>query len=252
MRVFGKKPSFYYRLVQPAIDYRQILDRYKQIDAAPASLTEADFKSRAEFLLEKIKVSPNYANLLHGVHIPLVCWQEDQEPDIGANLESTLLPKLHKSFVSRYPDAHFKAVLQSNSVLPGNITLDPNSRYDAFLAACEKSPVIGWYFPQALQEFDVNSQRLQMASLPPLEGANLCLSGGKDICAALTGTPDLLISDEFYAPVLCMSAYVHKDPRLVLLLKSYGPHMEFWCMTQMLTSDTPQVSEQWAGGLTVF
>jgi hypothetical protein len=73
-----------------------------------------------------------------------------------------------------------------------------------------------------------------------------------DICSALIGSPDLLISDEYYAPVLCLSSYVHQDKRLVLLMKAYGPHMEFWCMTQMLTKDTTQVSEQWAGGLTIY
>ena len=49
-----------------------------------------------------------------------------------------------------------------------------------------------------------------------------------------------------------MSAFVHSDERLILVLKSYGPHMEFWCMTQMLSKHTTQVSEQWSGGLTLF
>ena len=80
----------------------------------------------------------------------------------------------------------------------------------------------------------------------------VCLSGGKDICAALIGSPDLLINEENYAPIICMSSYVHSDSRLVLVLKSYGPHMEFWCMTQMLAKNTTQVSEQWSGGLTIF
>ena len=136
--------------------------------------------------------------------------------------------------------------------MSGNITLSSDSRYEKLISALDAGPVVGWYFPQALQEFDIQSQRAQMASLPKLEGAEVCLSGGIDICAAVTGVPDLLISDEFYAPILCMSAYIHRDPRLVLLLKAYGPHMEFWCMTQMLTIDTTQVSEQWAGGLSVF
>ena len=96
----------------------------------------------------------------------------------------------------------------------------------------------------------MESQRKQMEQLPKLD--NVCLSGGIDISAALIGSPELLISEDFYAPILCMSAYVHKDPRLVLLVKSYGPHMEFWCMTQMLAKDVTQVSEQWAGGITFF
>lgn len=84
------------------------------------------------------------------------------------------------------------------------------------------------------------------------EFKNLCLSGGIDILAALIGSPELLINENFYAPILCLSAYVHSDQRLALLMKSYGPHMEFWCMSQMLTPKLKQVSEQWAGGITIY
>lgn len=252
MRVFGHEPGHYYRLTQPELNYTQILDRCKQYNMAPAHLTVADFKLRAESLLNKIEASQAYVNLLGGVHIPFVFQGNSGEIDFGTNLEETLLPNLQKSFNARYPEAHFKAVLQSNSELPGNISLDPASRYEGFVSASSNVPVVGWYFPQALQEFDIRSQRQQMIELPVLDKASVCLSGGMDICAALVGSPDLLISEDFYTPILCMSAYVHADPRLVLLLKAYGPHMEFWCMTQMLTKDTTQVSEQWAGGVTVF
>lgn len=252
MRVFGKAPSRYYRLTQPLLDYEGILDRCVRYSLAPVDLTPAAFKSGAESLLDKLRDSPVYANLLNGVHVPFVFQHSTGEVDLGGNLEHTLLPNLQKSFNARYPESHFKAVLQSNSELPGNISLDPDSRYEQFISDSRKTPVVGWYFPQALQEFDIRSQRQQMVELPPLNGAGICLSGGMDICAALTGSPELLVSEEFYTPILCMSAYVHADPRLVLLLKSYGPHMEFWCMTQMLTKDVTQVSEQWAGGVTVF
>ena len=39
-------------------------------------------------------------------------------------------------------------------------------------------PVVGLFFPQALQEFDVASQRKQMVELPALSGVNFCLAGG--------------------------------------------------------------------------
>lgn len=251
-RVFGRAPSFYYRLNQPAIDYEFLLEKGKQFNFVPEGVTSSDFKSKAEALLEKIQANTAYANLMKGVKVPFITRRRTSGVDFGEELENSLLPSLQGSFAARFPNAHFKAVLQSNSKLPGNIFLDPASRYQVLISAVEAGVVVGWYFPQALQEFDIRSQRNQMSSLPNLAGANVCLSGGIDICAAVAGVPDLLISDEFYTPILCMSAYVHRDPRLVLLLKSYGPHLEFWCMTQMLTRDTTQVSEQWAGGITVF
>jgi len=251
-RVFGSTPSFYYKLNQPAIDYELILNRSKQFNSVPADVTPSDFKSKAEALLEKIKTHDAYANLLKGVKVPFVAGRKNRGADLGEELESELLPSLKESFNAQFPEAHFKAVLQSNSELPGNVSLASESRYQELISLVEAGVVVGWYFPQALQEFDIRSQRSQMVPLPALAGAKACLSGGIDICAAVAGVPDLLISDEFYTPILCMSAYVHRDPRLALLLKAYGPHMEFWCMTQMLTRDTTQVSEQWAGGITIF
>lgn len=251
-RVFGSTPSFYYKLNQPAIDYELLFERSKQFNFVPEEVTSSDFQSNAETLLETIKTNAAYANLLKGVKVPFITGCKARGADLGEDLESSLLPSLKESFNTRFPEAHFKAVLQSNSELPGNLSLAPESRYQELISAVEAGAVVGWYFPQALQEFDTQSQRSQMASLPELAGAKVCLSGGIDICAAVAGVPNLLISDEFYTPILCMSAYVHRDPRLVLLLKAYGPHMEFWCMTQMLTRDTTQVSEQWAGGITVF
>ena len=202
-------------------------------------------------MLDSIKSSVAYANLLKGVHVPFVYF-DDGLLDFGTDLEGRLLPSVQEAFSENFPEAHFKAVLQSDSKLPNQIVLDPRSHYEDFVEASRKGPIVGWFFPQATQEFDVESQRFQMTELPVIEGLGVCLSGGKDVCAALMGTPDLLISDDHYAPILCLSAYVHKDPRLVLLIKAYGPHMEFWCMTQMLTKDTTQVSEQWTGGITIF
>ena len=252
LRVFGEKPSFYYQLSQPELNYEQILDKSKKFNSVPKDVSPDYFKSKAEGMLECIKINNVYGNLLKGVMVPFIIGRKARSVDFGEDLKTNLLPSLKESFNAEFPEAHFKAVLQSNSELSGNITLSSDSRYEKLIAALDAGPVVGWYFPQSLQEFDIQSQRAQMASLPKLDGAEVCLSGGIDICAAVTGVPNLLISDKFYAPILCMSAYVHHDPRLVLLLKAYGPHMEFWCMTQMLTIDTTQVSEQWAGGLTVF
>lgn len=250
-RVFGKDPSFYYRIEQPVIDFAQILKRTQNLGLAPMNMTSDVFEKEADSVLNIIKFSPEFANLLEGVHIPFV-YHDDQTVDLGTDLEETLLPSVQESFKARFPEAHFKAVLQSDSKLPEHISLSEHSRYENFVQKSREGTVVGWFFPEATQEFDIKSQRQQMAGLPPLEGAEICLSGGKDICAALIGTPELLINDDFYTPILCMSAYVHSDPRLVLLIKAYGPHMEFWCMTQMLTKDTTQVSEQWTGGITVF
>lgn len=250
LRVFSEVPKNYYRLRQPAIDYSSILNKSIRFGGVDPAVSSLQFKTACESLRAQIKNNPKFENLLKGAHIPFICKRIESIFDLGKDLELIELPQLQRSFNERFPDNHFKAILQSNSELPGSISLDPRARYERFLDSAQKNTVVGWYFPQALQEFDIESQRKQMLQLPKLD--NFCLSGGIDISAALIGYPELLTSQEFYTPILCMSAYVHSDPRLVLLLKSYGPHMEFWCMTQMLTKDTTQVSEQWSGGLTFY
>ncbi|MDC0126866.1 hypothetical protein OAI28_01135 [Methylophilaceae bacterium] len=250
-RVFRKEPSFYYKINQPNFDFNSILERAKKNLIGVDNLSAADFESKANSLLKKLKDNEDFSLLTNGVHVPFIYRNTSKGVDLGKNLEETILPALKESFTERFPDAHFKAVLQSNSELQNNIKVHPGSRYDKFLDDSFNG-VIGWYFPQAFQEFDIDSQRNQMSKLPEINNVKMCLSGGMDIGAAVVGSPELLINKDHYSPILCMSSFVHSDERLVLLLKAYGPHMEFWCMTQMLSKNTTQVSEQWAGGLTIF
>ena len=250
LRVFSEVPQNYYQLKQPEIDYSKILTNSIEFGGVGGDVKSDQFQLACEKLRDEIGANHDFKNLFNGVHIPFICKRVDSVKDLGKELEAIELPGIQRSFTSRFPESHFKAVLQSNSKLPGSITLDSRARYEGFLEKCLTGNVVGWYFPQALQEFDIESQRKQMMQLPDIK--NICLSGGIDIAAAIIGTPDLLNSEEFYTPILCMSAYVHSDPRLVLLLKAYGPHMEFWCMTQMLSRNITQVSEQWAGGITFY
>lgn len=251
-RVFSDKPSLYYRLEDKMPDYGDVLERSKKFDLVKKDFSLTSFKNKADKIIETISQSDDYRNLLNGVHVPFIYQKLDTFEDLGTELEEFLLPNVKNSFNEKFPESWFKAVLQGNSVLRNNISIAENSNYEIFINKSMNEPVVGWYFPQALQEFDIASQRNQMYDLPRLNGLEICLAGGKDVCSAITAHPDLLISKHFYSPILCMSSYMHSDPRLILLIKSYGPHLEFWCMTQMLTKNETQVSEQWAGGISVI
>ncbi len=121
-----------------------------------------------------------------------------------------------------------------------------------FLEQTSNSTIVGYYFPTALQEFDIDSQRKRVMDLPKLDKLGLCLSGPFEIIYSLICYPKLLFDKQNYSPILCASSLEHKDPRMVMLLKSYGPHLEFWLMSQMLTPEKTQVSEQWSGGITIY
>jgi hypothetical protein len=251
-RVFGKSPSQYYVIDATEAPLAAILARAQATGLVDTALTLSEFTDTVSDLKSAVQADPNYAKLLKGVCVPFVYQQLELIDDLGRHLEGHMLPKLRQSFTAQFPDSHFKAVLQGNTTLEGQISPAQNVGYEQFIASSTGKALVGLYFPQALQEYDLRSQREQFRALPPLAGARTCLSGGLDICAALTGQPDLLISEKHYAPILCLSAYEHRDPRLTLMLKAYGPHLEFWCMSQMLTPTTTQVSEQWSGGITIF
>lgn len=252
MRVFGLNPRNYYRFQQPVSDLKVILERSKKQGIVSNDFTLNEFKAAVNNITDKINQNKLFKNILNGICIPFVCQRAHVGVDLGAELVDNLLPKLKNAFAAQFPDAEFKAVLQNDSKLHGNVKLHPDARYEEFIDAVEERATVGLYFPQVLQEFDVNSQRLQMRSLPRIEGIKMCLSGGLDMCAALVGSTEILFSEDFYTPIPIMSAYVHHDSRMILMVKAYGPHLEFWCMSQMMTKKITQVSEQWTGGLTIY
>ena len=249
MRVFNKVSSGYYKIKQPHLTFKDILQRSKKFAGVGSAVTPDSFRSICMGLKKKIDDKPSLNGLFDGVHVPFIC-QIPEGVDLGKTLEETTLPAVAASFNSEFPNLHFKTTLQECSTLAGKLSVAEDSRYDRFIESQKKGIVAGWYFPQALQEYDIISQCAQMRSLPfPDE---LVLSGGTDTAAALIGSPNLLVNEDNYPPVLCLSALKHADEKLMLCFKAYRQHLEFWCMSQMLTPEVTQVSEQWSGGLTIF
>jgi len=252
MRVFAKEPSNYYKIKQKKIDYEKSLTNLESNGLINSELKLNTFVETLELIIYEIKNNKKYENILNGVKFPFAILNNHNNEDIGLNLENFLLPRLKNSFTKIYPDCHFKAVLQSDSKLKGQLNFCEHSGMRELYNFSKENLIIGWYFPQALQEFDINSQRIQFTLFDKLKESKIALSGGIDTVSAMIADPEMLINKNHYSPILCMSSYVHNDPRLVLLLKNYGPHLEFWLMTQMLTKATTQVSEQWTGGITIY
>jgi hypothetical protein len=250
MRVFNQTSLAYYKINKPSYNYEEILSSSKRFSDVDNKISVESFMSVCSGLKKQVMNEPLLKNLFDGIHVPFIAPRQEEDVDLGSELEKITLPSVASSFKASFPDLHCKATLQGSSRLKGELTIDQESRYESFIEARKKSALAGWYFPQALQEYDIDSQRAQMSTLPLDE--NLVLSGSLDTAAALVGSPDLLVNVNDYPPVLCLSAIKHSDERLMLCFKAYGQHLEFWCMSQMLTPGQKQVSEQWSGGLTVF
>ena len=250
MRKFNEISMSYYKINQPKINFEEILSNSQKYANVDSNITAESFEYTCVELKKKIEENFLLENLFKGVYIPFICPKSSSEKDLGAELEKVALPQVASSFKAAYPHLHCNATLQGSFQLSGRLSVSPNSRYVGFIKTHKDKTIVGWYFPQALQEYDIASQSAQMKTLPIHKG--LVLSGGLDTAAALVGSPGLLVNENDYPPVLCLSALKHVDERLMLCFKSYGQHLEFWGMSQMLTPKITQVSEQWSGGLTLF
>ena len=214
------------------------------------SLTFQKFKKNLTDLKGKIKNSNEYQNILNSPYYPFIIPKNDNSIDIGDQLEENLLPLVEKSYKEKFPDYHFKKTIQNNKTLSKNLTICELSRYKSLVDFNQHNIICGYYFPEALSGYDIPSQKNQMLELPPFE--NICLSGSLDICSALIGNPQMLINEETYSPMICLTALDHSDRRITCLFKSYGPHLEFWGLGNQLIPGIDQVSEQWTGGLSFF
>lgn len=243
---FSESPKWFFKLGDGLIDDENAIERiFKYQDIEPR-LGSLDALSK---LNEKINSNLLLKNLNKGTKVPFVI-KKTKFDDIGKYFEDTLLEKVSKSFTDFFPESHFKAVIQDKTDLKGKLFPSKNSGYDDFLCKLSKSDICGYYFPQVLQEYSVDAQILQMQDLNEI--TDICLSGPIEVAASLIGNPNLLINKKYYSPVLCLSGVSHIDKRLISCFKSYGRHLEFWCLSQMLSKDKIQVSEQWSGGLSIF
>jgi hypothetical protein len=252
MRVFSQNKSDYYKFSRQEISYEEIYLNFKKYGDGEIKISCSEFTERAKSLYGKIKNNKDYENITNGYAIPFIMPSIKNTLNLGRLLQMKYLPSLKNSFESNFTNNKFKAILQGGTELDGNVQMEPESNVEKLFEQCLNNEIVCWLFPEVFSGYDIFSQRKQISTLPKAQDFGVCLGGGVDILSAAIGTPSLLINENHYAPIICMSGYTNLDPRLVMLLKSYGPHLEFWCMSQMLTSQITQVSEQWTGALTLF
>ncbi len=251
-RVFSVVPRTFYKLAPVNVNYTQQHMQAANVCLIDSKLRASEVEQSLRLIRKRINRDTNYPNLFSGPAIPFCFSLQGVTQDLGTQLETVWLPLLKREYEKQVPGTYFKATLQGSRELRQSLSVVENSGYDLFLEAGGKSPVVGYYFPTAFQEFDIQSQRSRTAELPALGDLKICLSGPFEIIYSLVCYPKLLFDEGNYSPILCASALEHSDPRMVMIFKSYGPHLEFWLMSQMLTPSKTQVSEQWSGGITIF
>lgn len=251
-RVFSDTPKTFYKIEQLSIDYAAQHKLAQENGLVDQALSPVKVETELQQVARNIQFSDNFKNLFNGPAIPFCMLAPNCQEDLGTQLENNWLPMLKKEYERQRPGAYFKATLQGNTDLSQSIKISKDSGYERFLGKKKSAHIAGFFFPTAFQEFDIESQRRRIVELPNDTDLELSLSGPFEMVYSLIAYPSLLFSKNNYSPILCASALEHEDPRMVMMFKSYGPHLEFWLMTQMLTPTKTQVSEQWSGGITLF
>jgi hypothetical protein len=251
-RVFSDVPRDFYQLNDIDIQYSKQHDFFLDKGLISNNVASEAVEERLRHVEEMLRSDENYKNIFDGMAIPFCFTDAHAKVDLGSRLVDFWMPMLRKAYEETVAGSYFKAILQGNSELRGCVSPAFGSGYEEFLDCVKESLVIGYYFPTAFQEFDVNSQRARIAGFPKVQGLAASLSGPLEMIYSLISYPRLLFHENKYSPILLASGVEHIDPRMVLMLKSYGPHLEFWLMSQMLSPSKTQVSEQWSGGVTIY
>lgn len=249
MRVYNQVSRQYFRTNQPNIDFGEIYNRsaeYMNLQDM-VKFSAEQFANQCQAMLEGLQNDSDIANIANGIQVPFIC--PPMPVGIRRDKELQVFAKaVGKSFEDRFPGHDFRNITQKQAGMGEDAVVAAGSRYENFEDARCQGVVVGWYFATCLSEYDIDSQRAQMASLPP----QFVLSGGVEAAAALVGCPDLLLNKEVYPHHLCLSALQDPDERFFYSFEAYGLDLRFNRRSNIMTPTVKQLSEQFAGGLTVF
>jgi MoaA/NifB/PqqE/SkfB family radical SAM enzyme len=229
----------YFGLVQPKLDYKAIHARFVAAYGEEGLPTVAEFSQRADAILERLTKRTDCRDLLNGVHVPFMLMCAHHE-DIGEALRTRYVPAMHRVFKAAFPDFDF---VDHHAIhLDGQLASVPGSRHERLIAAMEGGAVVGWYFP-CLSEYSIPAAVEKVGCLPE----DFLLAGGYDTCAALIGSPDLLLRRDGYPPLLWLAALASSKQGEGHYFEAYGYNLTF---NRRMHFD--EAAEYWNSGLVVI
>lgn len=230
------KTRRYFTLTQPEIDYAAIHARIQHLGA---DITVTAFQQRAEAILQGLRQHADAAAITNGVGVPFFL-PKASYADYGEALERDYLPAVQQAFADKLPQYDFTN--HHKDGLAGKLSIAPGSRHAQLLEAMRHEVVVGYFFP-CLTEYAVPAAVEQVGHLP----AQFLMAGGFDTCAAIMGSPDLLLRRDGYPPVLWLGAMLAESTKVGYHFEAYGYNLTF---NRRVHFD--QVAESWASGLVVL
>ena len=149
------------------------------------------FVERTNELVMRIAADETMKNVLNGVWYPfcIPAGLGVTEENYGAKLDKVLLPAVARAYKKTFCERPFNNNLKGQ--LSGEVEIWKGSRHERVLEAASKEPVVGIYFPTALQGYSINADREQMESLNEM----FLLAGGLDTMAAMSMYAEELLRD---------------------------------------------------------
>ena len=227
---------------QPAIDHAAIHDRITRHLDCHGALSVAEFEGRAQTILQQLNTDPRCADIVNAVAVPFFLPRTPRAAshDLGIDLEHVYLPAVGLSFHEASTGGTF--VNHHRTGLAGKLGLAAGSRHERLLHAMEAGVTVGYLF-LSLTEFSIPAAVEQLSELP----SNISLAGGADLCAALIGSPHLLLRIDGYPPLVWLAG-LHAE------VESAGYHFEAYGygLTFNRRVHLNQAAEYWACALTVL
>ncbi|BBO99465.1 hypothetical protein SFSGTM_01740 [Sulfuriferula nivalis] len=231
-----RKTRRYFTLTQPEIDYAAIHARIQHLGA---DISVVSFQQRAEAILQGLRQHADTAAIVNGVGVPFFL-PKATYADYGEALERDYLPAVQQAYADKLPQYDFTN--HHKDGLAGKLSIAPSSRHELLLEAMQRGPVVGYFFP-CLTEYAVPAAVEQVRHLP----AQFLMAGGFDTCAAMMGSPDLLLRTDGYPPVLWLGAMLAESAKAGYHFEAYGYNLTF---NRRVHFD--RVAESWACGLVVL
>lgn len=250
LRIFSQLSRRYYVVNQPASTSQEIYERLRLNNLAVSSLEM--FSGTIQAIMGVLAGHSVMANLTKGVHVPFMCPATTSGHGLAQDIKS-IVNLAGKSFEKEFPGQNFYD--RSGGFPKGDIVPATGSRYERLQNARQSGQsVMGVWFPDCLSGYDLDSQRIQVKTLPEkVGGFVLVLSGAVEAAAGLVGCPELLRNETAYPHHLCLSGIADPDEdRFVYTFESYGLNLAFNRRSNILVPGVKQLSEQFAGGLTLF
>jgi len=231
-----------FTISQPEINYQKIYQRINTHLGCNSCISSADFEQRAKQILDNVKGYEASKNIVNSVYVPFFLPQESPQllSNIGQALETKYIDAVKRSFEESLHD--YKFTNHHKPLLSSTLNVDTNSRHGRLIDAMKKEPVVGLYFV-SLSEYSIPAAIEQVGSLPE----QFLLAGGFDTCAALIGSPELLLKNNGYPPLLWLAALTGQVPTEGYHFEAYGYNLTF---NRRLHFN--EIAEYWTSALVVI